>query len=197
VFTALPDQVRTQLEQGGVREGEAPVSFQPDLDRGVQRCEDALLADRPAPVPVDVGGIWAGLGEGEMDPAERIRPYIERVEVPEGHVLIRQGDPPEDVFVLESGRLTVELRTERSGSVRLRTIAPGTVVGEVAHYAGTPRTANVVADEPSVVLRLGREAFERIRAEDPELGSALHRWFARLLAERLSETLGAIDALLD
>jgi SulP family sulfate permease len=197
VFTALPDQVRRQLEQGGVRQAELPMSFEPDLDRGVQRCEDALLAGRPAAVSADPTRLWAELGGGGSDLEERIRPYLERVEVPEGHVLIRQGDPPEDVFILASGRLTIELNTERSGSMRLRTIAPGSVVGEVAHYAGTPRSASVVADEPSVVFRLSRASLERMKVEDLELASALHHWFARMLAQRLSETLRTVDALLD
>jgi SulP family sulfate permease len=173
------------------------MSFEPDLDRGVQRCEDALLAGRPAAVSADPTRLWAELGGGGSDLEERIRPYLERVEVPEGHVLIRQGDPPEDVFILASGRLTIELNTERSGSMRLRTIAPGSVVGEVAHYAGTPRSASVVADEPSVVFRLSRASLERMKVEDLELASALHHWFARMLAQRLSETLRTVDALLD
>ena len=72
VFTALPDQVRTQLEQGGVRQAELPMSFEPDLDRGVQRCEDALLAGRPAAVSADPTRLWAELGGGGSDLEERI-----------------------------------------------------------------------------------------------------------------------------
>jgi hypothetical protein len=36
-----------------------------------------------------------------------------------------------------------------------------------------------------------------MEATDPELASALHRWLAKTLAERLSETMRAFDALLD
>ena len=43
VFTAASDPVRAQLARGGVVEVEGLVSFEPDLDRGLQRCEDALL----------------------------------------------------------------------------------------------------------------------------------------------------------
>jgi CRP-like cAMP-binding protein len=54
-----------------------------------------------------------------------------------------------------------------------------------------------VAEAPSVVLRITRESIERLEAEEPELASALHRWLATMLAERLTDTLGAVDALLD
>jgi SulP family sulfate permease len=64
-------------------------------------------------------------------------------------------------------------------------------------YLGVPRTADVVADEPSEVLRLGRASIERLEAEDPELAAALHRWLATTLALRLGDTMRVFDALLD
>lgn len=63
-------------------------------------------------------------------------PYLERSSLPEGTVLIHQGDPPEDVFVRESGRPRVELETPEGSWVRLHTVHPGAVVGEVAMYTG-------------------------------------------------------------
>ena len=44
VFTGPSDSVRARLERGGVVPTEGTVGFEPDLDRGLQRCEDALLA---------------------------------------------------------------------------------------------------------------------------------------------------------
>ena len=44
VLTGISDPVRSQLERGGVAATEELVRFEPDLDRGLQRCEDALLA---------------------------------------------------------------------------------------------------------------------------------------------------------
>jgi SulP family sulfate permease len=112
-------------------------------------------------------------------------------------VLIRQDEPPEDVFVLESGRLRVDMQTPEGRRMRLRTVLPGVVVGEVAMYTGVPRTADVVAEEPSVVLRLRRSAIERMESEEPELAAALHRWLAGTVAERLTDTQRAVGALFD
>jgi sulfate permease, SulP family len=126
-----------------------------------------------------------------------LRAHLERVELPDGTVLIGQGESPDDVYVLETGRLRVETVTERGTRMRLRTLRPGVVVGEVALYSGDPRTADVVAEGPSVVLRLGKVSIERIEADDPELAAALHRWLATTLAGRLGDSLKAFDALLD
>ena len=99
--------------------------------------------------------------------------------------------------MLESGRLGVEVTTPEGSRIRLRTLRPGVVVGEIALYTGVARTADVVAEAPSVVLRISRDSIARLEADEPELAAALHRWLATTLAERLTDTLGAVDALLD
>ena len=111
--------------------------------------------------------------------------------------MIHQGEAPDDVFVLESGRLQVEMVTPEGTRMRLRTVLPGVVVGEIALYTGVPRTADVVAETPSVVLRLTRASIERMERSEPELAAALHRWLATTVSERLTDTLRAFDALLD
>jgi SulP family sulfate permease len=197
VVTGLGDRARTQLERGGFDTAEAGVSIFPDLDRGVQWCEDGLLetagappADAPPPL---VHLLRASLGE--IDPG-RLLPYLESLEVPEGHAVMRQREASDGLYFLETGHLTVQFETEDGSRMRLRTVGPGTVVGEVTLYLGTPRTASVIADTPSRMHRLSREALARMEREDPELASAVHRMFARLLAQRLTDSLGEIEALL-
>ncbi len=195
VLAGASETVRTQLARGGVTEAEGVVRFEPDLDRALQRCEDVLLEEAgPAPAERLDGDGDAAAAAGM--PAG-LRAHLERVSLPEGTVLLRQGEAAADLFVLESGRLEIETQTHEGRRVRLRTLLPGVVVGEVAMYTGVTRTADVVAETPSVVLRLGGGSIERIEAEDPELAAALHRWLATIVAERLSETLRGVDALMD
>ncbi|MGZ8565747.1 MAG: SulP family inorganic anion transporter, partial [Actinomycetota bacterium] len=191
VLTGASDPVRRQLERGGVAETDAVLRFEPDLDRGLQRCEDALLTAAGATASGDDDPL-AGL-EG-LPPG--LAPYLERVSLPEGTVLLHQDDPPGDVFVLASGRLGVQTVTPEGNTIRLRSVRPGVVVGEIALYTGVARTADVVAETPSVVLRFSRASIERMEAEEPEVAAALHRWLAGTLAERLTETMRAADTLL-
>ncbi len=189
VLTGVSEPVRKQLARGGVDEGDL-VRFEPDLDRGLQRCEEGLLQDGAAE-PADLDGdALAGMPAG-------LRSYLERVSLEDGAVVIRQDEPPDDVFVLESGRLRVETVTPEGTRMRLRTLRPGVMVGELAMYSGTPRTADVVAETPSVVLKLSKTAIERMETDDPELAAALHRWLATTIAGRLGESLLAFDALFD
>jgi SulP family sulfate permease len=192
VLAGAPDPVRRQLERGGVVASEGVVRFEPDLDRGLQRCEDLLLEE---------GQVDARSGGGQDDALGTLPPglrtSLERVSLEEGTVLIRQDEPPGDVFVLESGRLRVEMVTPEGTRMRLRTVLPGVVVGEIALYTGESRTADVVAETPSVVLRLSRGSIERMERSEPELAAALHRWLATMLSERLTETQRAAMALFD
>jgi SulP family sulfate permease len=202
VFAGVSDRVKSQLRRGGIVASDGVVRFERDLDHGLQVAEDGLLEGATEEVAaVAAAGNPVVAGDGSRDtPAGlplRLGTYLERVELPEGTVLIRQDDPPDDVFVLESGRLRVELVTPEGTRMRLRTVRPGVVVGEIAMYTGVPRTADVVAETPCVVLRLSRASIERLEADEPELAAALHRWLARTLAERLDDTLKGFDALLD
>ena len=193
VFTAASDPVRAQLERGGVVPVEGIVSFEPDLDRGLQRCEDALLS----PPGMDEARAEHPSARGPDGLPPGLAVHTERVSVPAGTVLIHQDDPPGDVYVLESGQLGVETTTRDGTRMRLRMLRPGVVVGEIALYTGVPRTADVVADVPSVVLRMRRDSIERLERDDPALAAGLHRWFAEALAERLADTQRSFDALLD
>jgi SulP family sulfate permease len=188
VLTDVPQAVRGRLEGGGVVTLDGVVRFEPDLDRGLERCEDGLL-----------GRVGTGVGRSAALAGlpERLWDRFEQHDLPEGAVLITQGASPDDVWVLESGRLRIEMRSAHGTQVRLSTVLPGVMVGEIALYTGAPRTADVVAETPSVVLRLGRDEIDRLEAEEPALAVSLHRWFATTLAHRLTDRMRAFDTLLD
>lgn len=64
-----------------------------------------------------------------------------------GEVLIKEGDPGGDLYVLESGALSVE----RNG-VKLASItAQGALVGEMSVLLGTESTATVKAEKATTV----------------------------------------------
>jgi len=193
ILTGATDPVRAQLTRGGVDETEGIAEFEPDLDHGLQRCEEALLS---TPGLADAkAGHPSRRGPEGLPPA--LSAHVERVALEAGDVLIHQDDPPGDVFVLVSGRLGIETTTPEGTRLRLRTLRPGVVVGEITLYTGVARTADVVAETHSVVLRIGREAIARLEVEAPETAAMLHRWLATMLAERLTDSMRTIDVLLD
>ena len=203
LVSGIRPRVRVQLERGGFDperdpEGTAAVREFPDLDRAMQWCEDRVLertSGSEGEAPERTAVLRSMLGD-EIDLA-RLAPYLDLVDVAAGEVLIEQGDRSDELYLLTTGRVTAMLARGDGEPLRLRTMGPGTVVGEVALYLGGRRTASVISDEQSRLYRLSREAMQRMDRADPDLAAALHRAFARLLSERLTDSLRSLEALLD
>lgn len=128
---------------------------------------------------------------------DKLSSYLERLSVAAGQRIIQQGATAADLYFIESGQVTVRVELDNGHSTRLRTMGPGTVVGEIGLYLRQVRTASVVADEPSVVHRLSDEALKRMERNDPHTAAALHRFMVHMLAERVANTNKTLQALLD
>src|SRR4029077_16366220 len=113
-------------------------------------------------------------------------PYLERLELPAATHLIRQSEQSESLYFVESGRVTARLEFQDGRTLRLRTMGPGTVVGEVGLFLRGARAASVITDQPCTVYRLSVADLERISRENPDLSLAFHRYLICLLGERLT-----------
>jgi CRP-like cAMP-binding protein/CheY-like chemotaxis protein len=102
---------------------------------------------------------------------------------PAGHVLIRQGEPPDNLFVVLSGRVRVVETAPDSPLVELLLgeLGRGEVFGEMGILCDRPRSATVVTLERTHCLVLPNADFLRALHSAPELAVAL----LRVLAERL------------
>ena len=102
--------------------------------------------------------------------------------------VIAQGAASDDMLVLRSGALRIEVAVDGTSAVTVARCLPGAIVGEIGLYAGVPRTARVVAEEPSSFLRIDAAALERMGRDDPALLADFHRLIAATLARRLGRT---------
>jgi SulP family sulfate permease len=196
VFCGLTTPLRSQLERGGFDVDAVQVS--PDLDHAAQWCEDRVLDQAgvsAAPAEPLERLLRDGLGL-DIDPA-RLASYLEPLDVPAGEEIIRQGEISDDMFFLESGSLTAVLTLPSGQSMRLRTMAPGVVVGEIGMYLESHRTASVVSETSSRLHRLSRQALDEMKVRDPELAAEVHTALARLLAQRLTDLMQSMDVLLE
>ena len=85
---------------------------------------------------------------------------------------------------------------ERPGlePIRLRTILPGAVVGEVSLYLERPVTATLICDTDVEVGRLAPERLRELTTLDPAAAASVHRFVAATLAERLTHAESAVRA---
>ena len=141
IFAHTPAEIRSQLEHNGIREGGAVVvRWFEELDLAVEWCEDQILLARGIALqepflPLDqrLARIFAS------DETPELMKYLEKAQVPAGHVLMRQDDPPDDLYLIEAGRVTVEMELADGQTTRLLTLGPGTAVGQEGLYLGARR----------------------------------------------------------
>jgi SulP family sulfate permease len=198
VLTQVSKNIRTQMEQGGFV-GDQRVQFFPSLDFGMEWCENMVLMRNEASTEFLATTIQSQLKRTFPHPelVEPLLKYLERVEADTNTTLMRRGDPSDAMYFLEAGRLNIQLETADGEIIRLRSLRSGTVVGEIAMYLNSPRTADVITMQKSVLYRLTSDALARMEAEDPPTASALHEWIAKQMAERLADNNNTIEALLD
>lgn len=97
------------------------------------------------------------------DQLRRVLALSEQHEVPAGTVLVDQGDPGTDCFVIVRGEAGVYVRGEHIASA-----GPGSMVGEMALIDHRPRTATVMAESDMSILRFRTNAFRTLLDEMPK-----------------------------
>jgi sulfate permease, SulP family len=159
--------------------------FAGSLEEPLEQVEEALLA---------ADGTAAARARGFLDelrrrhPASDLARYSETARVPAGAEVIAQGAPSDDLLVLRSGALRIEVSVDGAAPITVAHCRPGTLVGEIGLYTGAPRTARVVAERPSEVVRFDAGALQRMARDEPALLADFHRLVAAILARRLGRT---------
>ena len=90
----------------------------------------------------------------------------DQIEWPEGKTLIKQGRLGSEFFILIEGTASVS----QDGS-KLRDLAAGEWVGEIALISDVPRTATVVATSPISALVMTRGAFSQLMTDSPSIAA--------------------------
>jgi CRP/FNR family cyclic AMP-dependent transcriptional regulator len=93
---------------------------------------------------------------------EKIGQLADEVDVPAGKVLIHEGATAREFFAVIDGSMRVEINGKQ-----INTLGPGDFFGEIALVDGGPRTATVVAEEPSRLLVLGHREFHTLLEQNP------------------------------
>jgi SulP family sulfate permease len=201
VWTNVAESIRHQMERGGLVDAtDDSFIILPSLDHGVEWCENKILAQAGI---TDLTGFIERMEDQlkrafpGLQAVDRLMKYLEHKEVRQGEYLMRQGDPPTEMYFVEAGLITAQIEFPDGQILRLRSIRGGATVGEMGLYLEAVRTASVVAARPSSVYRLSAQALKEMRENDPEVAALLHEWIARLLAERLADNNRTIEALLD
>jgi glutaminase len=169
----------------------------PDTDSALERCEDALLASagrddtEPAPT-LAAQEMLQGLDEDEFAALDAVADL--RVAIA-GDTIIREGDDGDAIYFVLTGEVSVRVQLGDGRSHRLSTLGPGVAFGEMAMLDDSKRSADVVADDETLLARVPVDALRELGERWPNLTATVYRNLATNLARRLRAANRQVRAL--
>jgi MFS family permease len=99
---------------------------------------------------------------------------LQGVPVTAGTVVIREGEPADRFYIIESGRFTVDQMDPGTQLPRrLRVMGPDEVFGELGLMHGAPRSATVTAETDGRLLALDGPAFLELLNAGPDVSNLM------------------------
>jgi len=129
-------------------------------------------------------GMLASLSNHEL--VHLIR-YGELIQAKPGQVILRKDDPGDALFFVLSGGVRARVMTGKD-ETKLTQIPAGELFGEMAMLTQRPRSADIVAEFDSRLLRFGAEAFRQMIDENPEAAAPMLYGMAGMMANRIWDT---------
>jgi len=118
----------------------------------------------------------------ETDLLEQIAPSVHVVQLAEGEVIFREGDPGDLLYLVGEGSVRISKSGRGGEQETLGVIQPGNFFGEMALLDGQPRSAMATAVGDTLLGTVDEPTFQHILELAP---SRLHMNFLRFVTERL------------
>lgn len=135
-----------------------------------------------------VSELFAGISDGTLD---RLNQIARREERESGSTLYNIGDPIDDLYILESGRVEFLIGRDDRTSAAGFMLRKGEVFGWAALVEHQPRRiAKAACLERSALLRLNGEETLKILESDPVSGYLVMRKLSSLITRHLTSSGG-------
>jgi len=158
------------------RKKEAPVA-------GSAPAADASAAAPPVIKPGSLRRvkIFADMSDEQLD---RFIQFMEVVPVRQWVELVKQGEIGDAMYLVLEGELRVRLMIGGKETA-LVTLSPGEFFGEISLFDHGPRSADVVANNDSLLLKISAASFEKMLADAPELAAPFLFAMSKTLTARI------------
>ncbi len=148
-----------------------------DLIEAVGHSTDAHLLLAPR----ELDGLAPMSDEAVLVLAERLT--LTRFDA--GDVICRQGSDSDELFFLAQGRLQVAVSDHEDLDRGIGVLSAGSIFGEMSFIDDTPRSASVIALEPSACYVLTRSDLMALQESHPEVSQGLYSAMLVTLARRV------------
>ena len=111
---------------------------------------------------------------------ENVAINSERIHFNKDQYIIKQNDEGDSLFIIADGVVGVTVDNDKGEKVMVSKLGVGDFFGEMSLMTGEPRTANIVAEIPCVVLKVNKDTIKNIFSKNPEI----YDYVANILAKR-------------
>ena len=125
--------------------------------------------------------ILAGFSDAQLQHFTR---FTELQRVPQWTVVVKQGEQGDTMYLILEGELRVRLMVGGKETI-LATLGPGEFFGDMALFDSGPRSADVVANVDSTVLKISSSNFATLTEQAPELAAPFLLAASKTLAARI------------
>lgn len=143
-------------------------------------------AGQPFPCPIEPGvlrrvRVLAALTDEQLG---RFASFMEVVPVPQWKPVVRQGERGDAMFLNLEGELRARILVGDRETL-LATLRPGDFFGEMTLFDQGPRSADVVANEESTLLKVTTPACQALMREAPDIAAQFLFGIGKTVAARM------------
>lgn len=124
------------------------------------------------------------LAEFNDDQLEQFVGFMEVQNVQQWAEIVKQGQIGDAMYLILEGELRVRILISGKESV-LTTLNAGDFFGEISLFDHGPRSADVIANQSSILLKISVSAFQRLIEESPDLGAPFLLAVGKTLTSRI------------
>jgi len=126
----------------------------------------------------------------DIDPGhlEQIANISQPCEFDEHDVVFREGQPADDIYLVVSGKVSLQIGAGTAGCKLIVTVGPGEILGW-SSLTDHPRfAATAIATERTRMIRIDGDRLQAICDSDPQFGYEFMRRTMLALAKRVTAT---------
>jgi CRP-like cAMP-binding protein/HD-like signal output (HDOD) protein len=121
-------------------------------------------------------------------------PYLRDYEIDEGATLFKQGDDGDAMYLIDQGSLGIYVAMEDDPEPKkIAEIGDGDIVGEMALIKNAPRSATIIAQADTRMMRMEKDAFTRVTLQSPQMKQAVQALAEQRSMDSIKKRAGEID----
>jgi SulP family sulfate permease len=160
--------------------------YKPNISEAIKFCQSSLLQEMDYDVR-EKAQYHINLADflGDKTFESSIPLYFENRVLAAGEYLFHAHETSHEIYFLESGSLSIVFESNNGSSQVISSYGSGSLVGEVAFYRHTDRSASMIAENTCHLKMLDQRNYKKMKIENPELYESFNLAVICLLSEKL------------